>query len=373
MGVTLTLVIVVAMIVLPTMIDSDEDTRDVGLAGAVPAGLEQALSDQGEAVGVDVRVTGFDQVPAAEETLRDGGVDVLVVDGQRLEWEGAADEQLKAVVTGSLQLLVVQQRARAASIDPRDMATVMAPVEVDNVELGAVTGHGPEDSAAAIVMTGLLLMAISIYGNLVLTGVAEEKASRVVEVLLVRIPARSLLTGKVLGIGLLGFGQFVVTAVAAFVTGLFVDAIDIPAVSGDVLAWVVIWFVLGFALYAMAYGALGSLASRTEDAQSVAGPVVYVLLAAYFASFVAIDEDPDGLVARLLSYVPLSAPLAMPGRVALGATAWWEPVLAAALALVALGWLAVVAGRVYANAILQSGPSLHLRDVWRSRAVGVRR
>ena len=91
-------------------------------------------------------------------------------------------------------------------------------------------------------MSILLLVAIIAYGNLVLTGVAQEKGSRVVEVLLARMPARHLLAGKVAGIGLLGFGQFAMTALAALVATLAVDSVDLPAVGGGVLAWVVVWF-----------------------------------------------------------------------------------------------------------------------------------
>ena len=214
-------------------------------------------------------------------------------------------------------------------------------------------------------MSILLLMAIVTYGNLVLTGVVEEKSSRVVEVLLARMPARNLLAGKVAGIGLLGFGQFAVTALAALVATLVVDAVDLPAVSGGVLAWVVVWFVLGYALYAMAYGALGSLASRTEDASSVAGPVSYVLLAGYWASYIAVANDPDSGWSQLVSLFPATAPFAMPGRLALGAAAWWEPVLASAITLAAIAGLAVFAARVYTGAILHTGPTLKLRDAWR--------
>ena len=218
-------------------------------------------------------------------------------------------------------------------------------------------------------MTALLLMAIVIYGNLVLTGVVEEKSSRVVEVLLARMEARNLLAGKVAGIGLLGFAQFALTALAALVATRFVDSFDVPAVSGGVLTWVVVWFVLGYALYAMAYGALGSLASRTEDAQSVAGPVGYVLIAAYWASFIAVSGDPVSAWSRLLSYFPLTAPLAMPGRIALGAAAWWEQLLAVVLTVGAVAALVVLGGRVYARAVLHSGPTLRLRDVWRGEPV----
>ena len=216
-------------------------------------------------------------------------------------------------------------------------------------------------------MTALLLMAIFLYGNLVLTGVVEEKSSRVVEVLLARMPARNLLAGKVAGIGLLGFAQFALTALAALIATMVVDSVDIPAVSGGVLAWVVVWFVLGYALYAMAYGALGSLASRTEDAQSVAGPVGYVLVAGYWASFLTVSGDPEVGWSRLRLAVPGHRTVrhARPHR------AWARPPggsrsLAVALTLVAIAGLVVFAGRVYTNAILHTGPTLRLRDAWHS-------
>jgi ABC-2 family transporter protein/ABC transporter len=123
----------------------------------------------------------------------------------------------------------------------------------------------------------------------------------------------------------------------------------------------------GYALYATVFGALGSLGSRAEDAQSVAGPVMVVLPVAYFASFAMIAQ-PASAAARAISYFPLTAPMAMPGRIAMGATAWWEPVAAAVLTLATTVALVQLAGRVYANAILHGGPRLSLKDAWRSTA-----
>ena len=134
---------------------------------------------------------------------------------------------------------------------------------------------------------------------------------------------------------------------------------------GGVLAWVLVWFVLGYLLYATLYGALGSLGSRVEDAQSVAGPVMIVMAVGYVASLTMIAQ-PTSAPARAISYFPLTAPMAMPGRIALGAAAWWEPVVATALALATTAALVQFAGRVYASAILHSGPRLSLRDAWRS-------
>ncbi|HEY1325265.1 MAG TPA: ABC transporter permease, partial [Streptosporangiaceae bacterium] len=98
-----------------------------------------------------------------------------------------------------------------------------------------------------------------------------------------------------------------------------------------------------------------------------AGPVMVVMAVAYFASFVTVGT-PDSTAAKALSYFPLTAPMAMPGRIAMGAAAWWEPVAAAGLTLAAIAGLVVLAGRVYTRAILHSGPALSLRDVWRGSA-----
>jgi ABC-2 type transport system permease protein len=357
------LVAVVGVIVLPSLLDTEASTKDVGLTGSVPRELPNAIENQSDAVGIDARVHRYDNLAAGEAAIRDGDIDVLIVDAQRLEWRSRTDEQLQAIVAGAIQLVAVQDRAAAAGIDSDVLAALVVPVPIENVELGLVAGRSPDDETAALVMAVLLFLAITTYGSLVLSGVVEEKTSRVVEVLLARVPARNLLAGKVAGIGLLGLGQVAVTALAALVAMALVDALDVPAARGSVIAWAVVWFVLGYALFAMVYGTLGSLASRTEDAQSVAGPVTVVLIVAYFASFAAIGS-PDSPWATLLSFLPPTAPLVMPERIAMGATAWWEPVGAAALSVATIACLVQLGGWVYARAILHTGPTLKLRDMW---------
>ena len=186
-----------------------------------------------------VRTRYYGGVAAGEKAVRDQNITVLVVDTRSLTWRGQPDEQLRTIVTAAIQAVTVQQRA-AAGIDPGQLHAVMAPVPVENQQLGVTAGRSTGNAMAAIIMSGLLLMAIVLYGNLVLTGVAEEKSSRVVEVLLARMPARNLLAGKVAGIGFLGFAQFAVTALAALVAARAVHPAGIPAVSGGVLAWVIV-------------------------------------------------------------------------------------------------------------------------------------
>lgn len=362
-SVVIMIVAVIGAIVLPAVLETSGGTKDVGLAGAIPAGLPASIETQTAAVGGKAVIHLYDTLTEGEQAVRDGEIDVLVVDASRLEWRRHADEQLKAIVTGSIQIVAMQERATAAGISPDDLVSLMAPISVRNVELGEVEGRSPDDETAAFIMTVLLFMSIATYGAMVLGGVVEEKSSRVVEVLLARIPPRSLLAGKIAGIGLLGLAQIAVTALAALVAVSVVDTADLPSVRAGALVWAVVWFVLGYALYATLFGALGSLASRPEDAQSAAGPVSVVLVLVYFVSFAAIGS-PDTSWARVVSLIPATAPIAMPTRIAMGAATWWEPLLAAVLTSAAIAGLVVLGGRVYANAVLHNGPTLKLRDAW---------
>jgi ABC-2 type transport system permease protein len=369
-SVALMVVAVAAMLVIPALLKPGGGTRDVGVTGSAASGLAAAIAEQAHAAGITARVHPYGSVAAGEQAVRQGRLDVLAAGARRLEWQGRADQQLKTVVTGAIQVVTVRERAAAAGLRPEAAAALLAPMPVSSVELGHVAGRGPADETAVIVMTGVLFFCISIFGAMVLNGVLEEKGSRVVEVLLARIPARALLAGKIAGIGLLGLAQIAVTALAAVIAVTAVGSIDVPAIRGSVLAWAVVWFVLGYALYATVYGALGSLGSRAEDAQAVAGPVMVLLPVAYFASFFMITQ-PASAAARVISYFPLTAPFAMPGRIAMGATAWWEPVLAVVLTLATIIGLVQLAGRLYTGAILHSGPALSLKDAWRSTTTAI--
>lgn len=363
-SVLLMLVGAAGAIVLPALLDTGPGTKDVGLTGSGPPTLASALQAQGEAVDTTIRVHRYDTLAEGEAAVRDGHADVLVVDARQLEWPKRADEQLQALVTGALQLVTVRERAAAAGISPDELLAVLAPPSVSNVELGQVAGRSAGDENAAFIMTLVLFGAISTFAAMVLTGVVEEKSSRTVEVLLARMPARSLLAGKIVGIGMLGLAQVVALGLVALLAGALVDSVDIPAVRPVVVAWAVVWFLLGYALYATVYGALGALATRTEDASSIAGPVTIVLVLSFMVSFATFGSI-DTTWARLVSWFPMTAPLAMPFRVAMDAATWWDLAIAVALTLATIAGLVALGGRVYTRAILHTGASLTLRDVWR--------
>ena len=210
----------------------------------------------------------------------------------------------------------------------------------------------------------LLYMAIAVYGGYVLTGVVEEKSSRVVEVLLSRLPPSSLLGGKIAGIGLAGLTQFLAVAATAAVTLLVTRPSGLPPGTYTAIPMLVAWFVLGFAFYSLLYGSLGSLASRTEDAQAAAGPVIAVLMIIYVLAFVAVANPGAGWV-TIVSMLPPSAPMIMPLRVALVNVPAWQVALAVVFMLGGIYGLFRAGARLYQNAVLHSGARLRLREAWR--------
>jgi ABC-2 type transport system permease protein len=212
-------------------------------------------------------------------------------------------------------------------------------------------------------------MAISFYGSFVLTGVVQEKANRVAEVLLARMPAREVLTGKVLGIGAVGLAQVAVIAVAAWLTARFAGGAQVPPVPNAVLVWMVVWFLLGYALYSVLFAALGATASRMEDAQAASAPVTVLLTVSYLVSVAYVAQNPQAGTSVGLSFFPPAAPLVMTVRIALGAAPTWQVVASVLVTLVVTAAVVRIAGRIYSGALLRVGGRTSLRQAWRSTTV----
>jgi ABC-2 type transport system permease protein len=202
----------------------------------------------------------------------------------------------------------------------------------------------------------------------VLNGVVEEKQSRVVEVILSTVRPRNLLIGKVLGIGILALAQLAVLVVAGLIAVQISGRLTLPPTTIGAVVQLLTWFILGFALYSTTMGFLGSLASRVEDASNASLPVTMTATACYLASILLVTQDPDGLLARVMTFFPPAAPMVVPLRTALGAIEPWEVVLSIALMVVSIWILFVVGARVYAGAVLQVGGRMKLRDAWRARS-----
>ena len=264
----------------------------------------------------------------------------------------SADQTLQAIASSA----VIALRAGTSAQPPA--VVVIAPLS------------GEDIAALVFANAGIVLMFVGIftYGTWVLTGVVEEKQSRVVEVVLATVRPRDLLIGKVLGIGSLAMGQLIVLVAVGIGASQLSGRLALPPTTAGSVVQLVLWFVLGFLFYATAMGALGSLASRPEEANNAALPVTMSATVAYVVSIVFVAQEPDGLLAQVLTFIPISAPMVVPLRVALGSIAPWEVVVSIVVMLASI-WLLFEAGaRVYAGAVLQAGGRMKLRDAWRARS-----
>jgi ABC-2 type transport system permease protein len=200
--------------------------------------------------------------------------------------------------------------------------------------------------ALAIVGTVLLFISLSGYGQLVATGVVEEKQSRVVELLLATIKPWELLAGKIIGLGAVGLLNLVVLGGIAAIAGISFGLLTLPGAALGMFAMVLVWYLLGFFLFASLYAAIGSTVSRQEELNSVVAPMIFLLLIPFILTVNLLPGDPRNPLATVLSYIPFFSQTVMPARYALGTAELWEVGIAALLALVAIVVVVRLAGRV---------------------------
>ncbi|MGZ4384737.1 MAG: ABC transporter permease [Gaiellaceae bacterium] len=360
----LLLVIMGVAIASPGLFGGKTTDYKIGIPGPPPAGLEAVLARQGKPLDVKVRIERIGGEIAARKALRDRKVDALMLSGWRLLFRGKPDAKLVSVVDAGARSLRLPRQLRSIGVTPAQARSLFGPaVHVESLDRSAKDNSGAEQ-AVAFFAAILMLMSLVWYGQWVLTGVVEEKMSRVVEIVISCLRPRHLMAGKVLGIGVLGLLQLVLIAVMG-VAMILLGVADAPASLSWSIALVVPWFVLGFALYSTLYAAAGALCSKQEDAQTVGQPVAFLLLAAYLVGFISVSESANGPVAQAATIFPLTAPIALPTRSAMAGVPLWQHLLALLLTIIAILGVVRLAGRIYELGLLRTGMRPSLRGVWR--------
>jgi ABC-2 type transport system permease protein len=334
------------------------------LVGESSAQLPALLRASGDQLDMTVSTRAFADEAAGRVALGSGQLSVLLVDQQQLVWKAEADEQLQAVVSSAVGALERQSAIGEIDLTPEQARQLLQPPELRSTSLEPANKEETARSDLGSIGVVLLFLAIAFYCGFVLTGVVEEKSSRVVEVLLSRVRPTELLAGKILGIGLVGLAQLAVVMGAGLIALSFSDNTLAPETAPSTLGWIMFWFILGYAFYAVLYATAGSLVSRQEEGQSIQLPLTGLLFAAYILAFVA-AESPDGAAALIGSLFPPTASMVMIARIAHGAVPWWQIALSVALTLAAIYGLVQAAGRIYAGGVLRFGGRVRLREAWR--------
>ena len=355
----LTEVLVVGSFLLQATFSGGENRVEIGYVGEPPAALEVRLNQIAALNEGSAEITTFPDRAAAEAGLAAEEVDAVLLPGESatdpgtLLFQAEPDSGIQTIVQGAVAQLQLEQAG--VNLSPPATESVEAVDERDQ-------------TAFLLANVGVIFLFISIFsfGYWVLSGVVEEKQSRVVEVVLSTVRPRDLLMGKVFGIGILGLIQLLILLVTGLVAANFLGDLELPVTTIPTIAMLLLWFVLGYVLYSTLFGVLGALASRMEEASNVTTPVSFLAMGAYFLSIFVVLNDPDGLVARVASLVPPAAPMVVPMRAAFGAIEPWELILSVVITVAFIYGLFVLGGRIYTGAVLQTGGRMKLRDAWRS-------
>ena len=351
LGVSLAIIALVA--VLPGLLGlGGKEKYDIRAEGA-----------QAEAVAA--AATRLDDAFDAEVTVVSGGDADATLTARGIEAREQPDDVLLEVLQAANRQVRAGEALSRAGLDEQESAAALSPPPLALRTEEPVNEAREKRSGLAFFAALLLYGQLIGLGFLVASGVVEEKASRVVEVLLATLRPRQLLAGKVIGLGILGLVQLLLIAVLGLAIAAAAGALE---VDGDVLVAAALalgWFVVGYVFYAAAFACAGALVARQEELQSVTTPLTLILMVSFFLSF-AVLQDPDGTLATVSSFLPPAAPITMPARIALGEApaaqiaAAFVVTLAAAIALIPL------AGRIYAGGVLETGAAIKLRHAWRA-------
>lgn len=278
----LTLLIVVGLIVVPTFFEGSSDEYTIGSVGegneeivAAAEAIGNASDEPDADPSVVMSVETFADQGVGEQAVADGEVDALLIDGTTLVTESAGGFGSSSVV-GLLQRGASTIQLEQLIDESGDAVTeVVEVMTTDSLESVTLSGDDTDREAeGAIAYAGILMLyiAILVYGTWILGGVTEEKTNRVVEVLLSSLKPWQLLAGKIVGIGTLGLAQFgltiIIAAIAIQYTGLF----DLPELPIASVVNLILWFMIGFLVYAVLFAAAGALASRMGLGGLLAGP-----------------------------------------------------------------------------------------------------
>ncbi|WP_079529305.1 ABC transporter permease [Halobacillus hunanensis] len=285
--------------------------------------------------------------------------------------EQIASTENSEPIKQALQQIKVEMATEEAGVDQATLQQISSPVTFNTIALEESAKSEAElaqTRGLVYVMLFLLYMSVIMYGSMIATEVATEKSSRVMEILISSVSPVSQMFAKIIGIALVGILQFSLILLVGYLGiqqgggGSIMEGFGLSNIQGSVIAYAVLFFILGYMLYATLAATLGSLVSRLEDAQQMISPMIYLILAAFFISIFGLNA-PDSTFITVTSYIPFFSPLIMFLRVGMLDIPVWEVILSVGVLVGSIALLAWFGARVYSGGVLLYGKSSSFKDI----------
>ena len=225
-------------------------------------------------------------------------------------------------------------------------------------------------NVVAIMLLSLVLFyAIYFCAYQVSTSITTEKTSKIMETLVTSTTPRTIVLGKNIGIGIVGLLQVVVLVSVALICaklclpeGTLDSIIDLSQMTPFLAVMTVVYFLLGYLVYALLYALTGSTVSKPEDVQSANGPVAILAVIGFYLAYFTM-MNPTSELNVFASIFPLSSPFCMPFRVMMGVATPMQIVISLAVLIITILIVAQVSIKIYSNAILNYGSRLSIKDI----------
>jgi ABC-2 type transport system permease protein len=336
---------------------------DVGFVGAAQS-ISAPVRAEAAAAGETINVHQYASLAAGTADLRGGTLDALVSGSGAstvVAVQSTVDLTLETVLNDQERQQVLTDYLTQHNLSPSDVESQLN-FSVNVNELSPVNAARIQQIVIGLAVALTLYITMVVYGQLVAAGVIEEKSNRIVEILLATVRPWQLMLGKIIGIGLIALMQVVLVAGAALVLASATKLVSIPTLSVDVVISGVVWFVLGYLMYALLYAAVGSMVSRQEDVASVSLPVTLVLVASWILALTVAAPSPGSVGTTVFSFIPVFSPVIMPVRIAAGVAPFWQVAISVVVVIATIFLFAVIAGRIYRNSVLRVGGRVKLGD-----------
>ncbi len=224
------------------------------------------------------------------------------------------------------------------------------------------------------IMIFALYMVILLYGQMVATNVATEKSSRAMEVLITSAKPTSMMFGKVLASCIAGFSQLVlVFGTAILLYNVNKDALSNPLIASifdiplELFIYLIVFFILGFLIYAFMFGAVGSTASKLEDINTSVMPITYLFIIAFMVVIFSMTSGTiDNIAMLVCSYIPFTSPMAMFTRICMSTVPWYEIAASIAILIASTVGIGVLSAKIYRVGVLLYGNKPKLSSVIKS-------
>ncbi|MCA1022588.1 ABC transporter permease [Halobacillus litoralis] len=277
-------------------------------------------------------------------------------------------------VRQALQQVKIEQVTEEAGVAPETLQQISAPVsfELQALEERAKSAEELNQTRGIVyIMLFFMYFAVIMYGQMISTEVATEKSSRVMEILISSVSPVSQMFAKIIGIALVGLTQFAIFLSVGYFSiqrsveagsASFIGGLGLTEIQPSTIIYAVVFFLLGYLLFATLAATLGSLVSRLEDAQQMTAPMVMLIVAAFMIAMFGL-ASPDSTFITISSYFPFFTPLIMFLRVGMLDVPIWEVSLSLAVLVGSIALLGWIGARIYRGGVLLYGKSSSLKDL----------